>query len=205
MVLALRTLFISTTCTSLNLNTNLIYITNKSRASFFCSNNSNCTSALDCARSSDCGISMVQGAPRGIGLEFVRQLLEKQEKEYSFLKIGRENYSLQGQAITKIKQREKVLVASAKSVQERYCSLNLLINAAGVLSLTSILQPDGRGCGTERDVVVVANLSSRVGSIGDNLLGGWHSYQYLKNALNQCRFFYLKISLSFIITCSFAF
>ena len=29
----------------------------------------------------------------------------------------------------------------------------------------------GRGTGTERDVAVVANLSARVGSIGDNRLG----------------------------------
>ena len=34
----------------------------------------------------------------------------------------------------------------------------------------------GGGSGTERDVAVVANLSARVGSIGDNHLGGWHSY-----------------------------
>ena len=30
----------------------------------------------------------------------------------------------------------------------------------------------GGGSGTERDVAVVANLSARVGSIGDNHLGG---------------------------------
>ena len=44
----------------------------------------------------------------------------------------------------------------------------------------------GRGTGTERDVAVVANLSARVGSIGDNRLGGWHSYRSSKAALNQC-------------------
>lgn len=44
----------------------------------------------------------------------------------------------------------------------------------------------GGGFGTERDVAVVANLSARVGSIGDNRLGGWHSYRASKAALNQC-------------------
>ncbi|KAB1219652.1 C-factor [Morella rubra] len=41
---------------------------------------------------------------------------------------------------------------------------------------------------TERDVTVVANLSTRVGSIGDNCLGGWHSYRSSKAALNQLEF-----------------
>ncbi|GKV03912.1 hypothetical protein SLEP1_g16146 [Rubroshorea leprosula] len=43
----------------------------------------------------------------------------------------------------------------------------------------------GGGSGTERDVAVVASLSARVGSIGDNRLGGWHSYRSSKAALNQ--------------------
>lgn len=47
------------------------------------------------------------------------------------------------------------------------------------------LLKDGGGLGTERDVAVVANLSARVGSIGDNRLGGWHSYRASKSALNQ--------------------
>ena len=32
---------------------------------------------------------------------------------------------------------------------------------------------------------VLANLSARVGSIGDNRLGGWHSYRASKSACNQ--------------------
>lgn len=43
----------------------------------------------------------------------------------------------------------------------------------------------GGGTGTDRDVAVVANISARVGSIGDNRLGGWHSYRSSKAALNQ--------------------
>lgn len=51
----------------------------------------------------------------------------------------------------------------------------------------------GGGSGTERDVAVVANLSARVGSIGDNRLGGWHSYRSSKTALNQCMLSSLKV------------
>lgn len=32
---------------------------------------------------------------------------------------------------------------------------------------------------------VIANMSARVGSIGDNQLGGWYSYRASKTALNQ--------------------
>jgi len=44
----------------------------------------------------------------------------------------------------------------------------------------------GGGIGTERSGAVVASLSARVASIGDNRLGGWHSYRSSKTALNQC-------------------
>ncbi|XP_043805977.1 C-factor isoform X2 [Manihot esculenta] len=126
------------------------------------------------------GVAMVQGASRGIGLEF----------------------------------------ATTMSIREKYGSLNLLINASGILSIPNVLQPEttlnkveksslmlayevnavgpiliirhmwpllkaGGGSGTQRDVAVVANLSARVGSIGDNRLGGWHSYRSSKAALNQ--------------------
>lgn len=49
----------------------------------------------------------------------------------------------------------------------------------------------GGGFGTERSVAVVASLSARVGSIGDNRLGGWHSYRSSKAALNQCTTLYI--------------
>lgn len=44
------------------------------------------------------------------------------------------------------------------------------INAVGPILVIKA----GGGSGTERDVAVVASLSARVGSIGDNRLGGWH-------------------------------
>lgn len=48
------------------------------------------------------------------------------------------------------------------------------------------LLKDGGGLGTEKKHAIIASLSARVGSIGDNGLGGWHSYRASKTALNQC-------------------
>jgi len=48
------------------------------------------------------------------------------------------------------------------------------------------LLKEGGGNGTGRSTAVVASLSARVASIGDNRLGGWHSYRSSKTALNQC-------------------
>ncbi|CAK9327676.1 unnamed protein product [Citrullus colocynthis] len=177
------------------------------------------------------GISMVQGASRGIGLEFVRHLLEKNEKGQVVATCRNPG---QATGLLELKNKfaerlsileldvtnETTIKASAKSIEERYGSLNLLINASGILSVPNVLQPEttlnkvekssllhayevnavgpilvikhlwpflkaGGGPGTERDVAVVANLSARVGSIGDNRLGGWHSYRASKTALNQ--------------------
>lgn len=55
------------------------------------------------------------------------------------------------------------------------------INALGpalVLKHALRLMPRDRRC-------IFAALSARVGSIGDNALGGWHSYRASKAALNQ--------------------
>ncbi len=55
------------------------------------------------------------------------------------------------------------------------------VNAAGpalVLKHALPLIPRDRRC-------VFAALSARVGSIGDNQIGGWHSYRAAKSALNQ--------------------
>lgn len=51
----------------------------------------------------------------------------------------------------------------------------------------------GAGYGPEKSPAVVASLSARVGSIGDNRLGGWHSYRASKAALNQCMAFFCMI------------
>ncbi|XP_030480973.1 uncharacterized protein LOC115697938 isoform X2 [Cannabis sativa] len=155
------------------------------------------------------GVSMVQGASRGIGLEFVKQLLEKDDKGHVVATCRNPSgakglYDLQNKFAERLSilpldvTDESTIEESAKSISEKYGCLNLLINASGILSIPDVLQPEttlskhmwpllkiGGGSGTERDVAVIANLSARVGSIGDNHLGGWHSYRASKTALNQ--------------------
>ncbi|KAK6123816.1 hypothetical protein DH2020_042417 [Rehmannia glutinosa] len=153
------------------------------------------------------GVSMVQGASRGIGLEFVKQLLEKSDKG-NVVATCRNPDGATGLLELKNKFAERLdihqldltsdstIEAAAKSVKDKYGYLNLLINASGVLSIPDVLQPGrdhmwpllkaGGGIGTERDFAIVANISARVGSIGDNHLGGWHSYRSSKSGLNQC-------------------
>ncbi|MBA0765357.1 hypothetical protein Gotri_014570 [Gossypium trilobum] len=177
------------------------------------------------------GVSMVQGASRGIGLEFVKQMLEKNGKGHV---IATCRNPTKATALLELKNQfaerlnvlpldvtvESTIEESARSITERYGSLSLLINASGILSIPSVLQPEttlskvqkssmmlayevnavgpilvlkhmwpllkvGGLLGTDRDVAVVANISARVGSIGDNRLGGWHSYRSSKAALNQ--------------------
>ena len=70
---------------------------------------------------------------------------------------------------------------------------------------------NGGGKDTGRAAAIVVNLSARVGSIGDNRLGGWHSYRSSKAALNQCEHIFVHFVLwlfiySFsIIMCMFFF
>lgn len=51
--------------------------------------------------------------------------------------------------------------------------------------LPLLLASGKEGQATEQKPAVIANLSARVGSIGDNGLGGWYSYRASKAALNQ--------------------
>ncbi|GAB2234323.1 hypothetical protein Drorol1_Dr00003571 [Drosera rotundifolia] len=176
-------------------------------------------------------VSMVQGASRGIGLEFVKQLLQGDEAGHV---IATCRSPPQSSGLLHLKNRfserlsilpldvtvESSIKATAESIGERYGYLNLLVNASGILSILDILQPettlkkveksslmlayevnavgpilvakhmcpllkDGGGTAAQRDAAIVANLSARVGSIGDNSLGGWHSYRASKSALNQ--------------------
>ena len=60
-------------------------------------------------------------------------------------------------------------------------ALNFAVNATGPALIAQAFLPKLR---TDRRTVFVA-LSARVGSIGDNRLGGWYAYRASKAALNQ--------------------
>ena len=68
---------------------------------------------------------------------------------------------------------------SLQSVDSQHMARVLQINAIGPVLVTQALQNL-----LERGAVI-GNLSARVGSIGDNRLGGWWSYRMSKAALNQ--------------------
>lgn len=115
------------------------------------------TSSSDSALKWEGGVSMVQGASRGIGLEFVKQLLEKNELGHVIATCRDPNgatglLDLKNKFTERLNileldvTKESTIEASARSIKERYGYLNLLINASGILSIPNVLQP-GRSFG----------------------------------------------------------
>ncbi len=70
---------------------------------------------------------------------------------------------------------------AVKEITADAMSAAFMVNAAGPMLLLKhalpLIHKDARS--------VIAILSARVGSIGDNAIGGWHSYRASKAALNQ--------------------
>ncbi|VAI27379.1 unnamed protein product [Triticum turgidum subsp. durum] len=177
------------------------------------------------------GVAMVQGASRGIGLEFVRQLLRRSDQgrvvatcrapdSAAELQELRREHAGRLTVLPLDVTDESTIEVTGAAVGETHGSLDLLINAAGILSIQNVIQPEtslskvqksslllayevnavgpilvikhmrpflkiGASLETGKGFSLVANMSARVGSIGDNALGGWHSYRASKTALNQ--------------------
>lgn len=79
---------------------------------------------------------------------------------------------------------------SLRSMDRDWLRHTLEVNAIGPMMLVSALtplleSPAKKGDDGARPPSVVVNFSARVGSIGDNGLGGWHSYRMSKSALNM--------------------
>ncbi|WP_296427756.1 SDR family NAD(P)-dependent oxidoreductase [Yoonia sp.] len=72
---------------------------------------------------------------------------------------------------------EKALSAIKADDMAHVFAVNAIGPALILRHAARLLPNDARG--------VVATLSARVGSIGDNKIGGWHSYRASKAALNQ--------------------
>ena len=70
---------------------------------------------------------------------------------------------------------EKSLGAITAAEMQRLFAVNTIGPALILRHVPRLLAPQGK----------VAVLSARVGSIGDNRIGGWHSYRASKAALNQ--------------------
>ncbi|XP_063850674.1 C-signal-like [Scylla paramamosain] len=181
------------------------------------------------------GPALIQGASRGLGLQFSRALASRGTTVIACCRDpgGAEGLrSLQSEhpSLIDVVQldvtSEGAVQAAAQHVQQTHGkALDLLINCSAILS------PSGRGETSLRDVsmkalqdtftvntfgplvmakyfgpllqagqgsigrqaaearqqhaAVVVNMSARVGSIGDNKLGGWYSYRMSKSALNM--------------------
>ncbi|XP_068431029.1 C-signal [Clinocottus analis] len=182
-------------------------------------------------------VALIQGASRGLGLQFCRHILTHRPAALvvATCRDPEAAAGLQGLAsdhqpgrLTVLQMdvtREEDVRACADRVTERFGRLDLLVNAAAVL------HPSGRGETSLRDVTaqgvlstlltnsvgplvvakhlapllqkgrgafgrqppeeskrhsgIIANISAKVGSIGDNRLGGWYSYRMSKAALNM--------------------
>lgn len=70
---------------------------------------------------------------------------------------------------------EKSLAAMDADAMAKVFAVNTIGPAMVLREVPRLLAPAGR----------VAVLSARVGSIGDNRIGGWHSYRASKAAMNQ--------------------
>lgn len=108
---------------------------------------------------------------------------------------------------------EGSIAAAASRVASRAPCVSLLVNCAGVLHEPGGMQPERRLADVDAEAfmrsvgvnalgpllvakhlaplfparrrAVLANLSARVGSIGDNRLGGWYAYRAAKAAQNM--------------------
>lgn len=167
--------------------------------------------------------ALVVGANRGIGLEFVRQLLDKPEFSYIFATYRQPNVSttlLNWSAQTPERlhclqldpMAEAEIVAGVQSIQSVTRTLHLVINCVGFLhnedvqpekslrqidvaQLTRYFQVNSMSAIVlakhllpllkHGDRSVFASLSAKLGSIGDNGLGGWYGYRASKAALNM--------------------
>jgi NAD(P)-dependent dehydrogenase (short-subunit alcohol dehydrogenase family) len=161
---------------------------------------------------------LVIGAGQGIGLEFVRQLLQTEgicrlyatyrQSQSDLLAIADPRLCCLPLDITEEAQIEGV----TKAIRAETPALHLVINCVGILH-EGALQPEKslRPLNAEQllryfqvnsigsalvakhiqplfkhsDRAIFAALSAKVGSIGDNHLGGWYGYRASKAALNM--------------------
>jgi NAD(P)-dependent dehydrogenase (short-subunit alcohol dehydrogenase family) len=118
----------------------------------------------------------VTGVSRAEGLDVtdpgaVDRVLEGIIGPFDLIFIALGILALPGQA------PEKTLSALTAQAMAGVFAVNTIGPALILRHAARLLRRDGRG--------VVAVLSARVGSIGDNRLGGWYSYRASKAALNQ--------------------
>jgi NAD(P)-dependent dehydrogenase (short-subunit alcohol dehydrogenase family) len=168
--------------------------------------------------------ALVQGASRGLGLGFVRQLLDgcafeqviataRQPCDSPDLLALRSSHPA-ALRLEPIDVTEELSIASAaERIGRDTPKLQLLVNCAGILHNEKDVCPEKRLEAIDPSALrrvfevnafgpllvakhflpllrhseraVLANVSARVGSIGDNRLGGWYAYRASKSAQNM--------------------
>jgi len=167
---------------------------------------------------------LIQGASRGIGLEFARQLLAEPHVDRIFAacrspagaaalcSLAARDPRLQLLALDV--SDEDSIRAAAVAVGSATPRLHLVVNCAGLLHDAAAgiapekrlvdVRPDAlsasfavnafgpllvakhfEGLLAHEERAVFASISARVGSIGDNRLGGWYAYRGAKAAQNM--------------------
>ena len=170
------------------------------------------------------GNVLIQGASRGIGLEFARQVLaaplvgrvfatcRSPQHASALADLASGNSKLQLLSLD-VSDEDSIRAAAAvvASVTSR---LHLVVNCAGMLhDAAAGIAPEKRladvrpealtasfavnafgpllvakhfeGLLAHKERAIFASLSARVGSIGDNRLGGWYAYRGAKAAQNM--------------------
>lgn len=171
----------------------------------------------------DQAIALVVGASQGIGLGFVRKLLQDSNVRRIYATYRDRNSAVELMALEQVHPgrlvtlamdiTDEAQVASAvEMIHSQVNQLHFVINCVGILhegdlqpekSLRQIqpehlmryfqvnsigpvllakhLQPLFR----KGDRSIFATISAKIGSIGDNQLGGWYGYRASKAALNM--------------------
>ena len=167
--------------------------------------------------------ALVVGATQGIGLEFVRQLLQNDSVAQLFATYRSEGaaaqlFSLRAAYPERLRcvqmdlSDEATIASGLEMVKQQASQLHLVVNCVGLLH-SEHQQPEKALRQLEADKLLnyfrvnsvgpallakhlmplfkhktpalFATISAKVGSIGDNRLGGWYGYRASKAALNM--------------------
>ncbi|MEL4894344.1 SDR family NAD(P)-dependent oxidoreductase [Crocosphaera sp. Alani8] len=179
---------------------------------------------------------LIVGASRGIGLGFVKTLIQQNNNinvyaTYRHKDTAQDLFNLQIQHSSSLNllqldvTEEKQIQTLAQELKQQISDLHLVINCVGFLQQDNIKPEKSlRHINSENLLTyfqvnsiasvllakhllpffrhshpsVFAAISAKVGSIGDNYLGGWYGYRASKTALNM---FLKTISLEYKRTC----
>jgi NAD(P)-dependent dehydrogenase (short-subunit alcohol dehydrogenase family) len=176
-------------------------------------------------------VALVVGAGQGIGLGFVRQLLEGDRADSIYATYRSADSELlqiddpRLHCLALDLTDETQIAAVVQAIQADTSALHFVINCVGVLhdgtmqpekslrqlnadQLLHYFQVNSIGAVLlakhiqpllkHRDRALLVTISAKVGSIGDNQLGGWYGYRASKAALNM---FMRTVAIEYKRTC----